>query len=71
MAIEVIQVQCPRCGTQFPSVSGSAIRCPSCGVSDKIAGVTIPDAFLWFPLGILAGIILVKSKWVAGKVSKF
>lgn len=71
MAIKTTFADCISCGFPVSAQPGQTITCPMCGVSGTISGVEIPTSLFWGGLGLLAGYLIAKSKYIGGKLSRF
>ncbi len=71
MALKTIG-SCANCGYPLAAeAKGEQINCPMCStINEAISGVDIPNPIFWGGLGILAGLILAKSKFVSRQLAK-
>lgn len=63
---------CSICGYPLAaSYIGEQLTCPMCStINEAISGVEIPSPIFWGSLGILVGLVLSKSKYVAAQLAK-
>ncbi len=64
--------ECSKCG--YPIAAeyvGQVATCASCGtISQAVSAVNVPDWLFWGGLGILAGVVLARSKAVARQIGR-
>lgn len=70
MAVNVTYADCPACGFPISGLPGQVTTCANCGITGKISGVEIPNPLFWGGLGLLAGFIIAKSKYIGAQLSK-
>jgi hypothetical protein len=70
MATRVSYADCPSCGFPIYGRPGQSATCANCGISGTITGVSIPDPIFWGGLGLLAGFIIAKSKYIGAKLAR-
>lgn len=70
MATQHLSATCPSCSFPIAGRPGQVTTCPNCGISGRITGVEIPGPIFWGGLGILVGLVLAKSKYVAAKLAR-
>ena len=71
MANKVI-VSCAECGYPLAAeAAGQVVTCPMCGtVNESISGVDIPNPIFWGGIGLLAGFLIARSKWVGQQMGR-
>lgn len=70
MAVQHLSATCPSCSFPISGRPGQVTTCPNCGITGTITGVEIPSPIFWGGLGILAGLILAKSKVIGRKLAE-
>ena len=64
--------KCSKCG--YPIAAeyiGQTVSCPDCGsINQAISAVNVPDWLFWGGLGILAGVVLARSKAVGRQLGR-
>lgn len=69
MAEKPLSANCPSCSFPIYGHPGEILDCPNCGITGKISAVGIPDPIFWGGLGLIAGIIICKSKIIGKKLA--
>ena len=68
------EVPCVSCGFPVYGFPGDTVSCPMCGTSGTISGISgveVPNVIFWGGLGFFLGWIASRSKFLAGKLSKY